>query len=250
MTDAQALAQLLRVETTLKQTTAGYSPTGPRWKTAMPALWKVRTGIESTVLGEKLAAAHGLLKETEKGYDPTAPRWREAMERIDDVEQALHRRPVPNLGPVLKGDKSVLLWVTTHQTAGLHKLTGSYYPAFDSGFGQVGRAIVAPERLRVRRQSSAAGADAFYATGLGSLIEWWFGHLVSAPATGRVFERGEQMGTIARIAQSDGGPHFHAGLDCRKLIGHDLKWGRNGNGPDYTFYKHTIGQQLALELAA
>src|SRR4029077_12453633 len=118
VTDAQALAQLLRIEATLKQTKAGYSPTRPRWKTAMPALWKVRLGIESTVLGEKLAAAHGLLKETEHGYDPHAQPWHKAMELIDEVEQALHRRPVPNLGPVLKGDKSLLLWVPTHETGG------------------------------------------------------------------------------------------------------------------------------------
>lgn len=249
MNDAQALAKLLKAESILKQTEAAYSETGPRWKIAMPLLWEVRKDINSTVLGEKLAVAHGLLKETEKGYDPQAPRWQKAMAIIDDVEAELHRTPVPNLGPVLKGDKSLLLWVPTHQTDGLFRGTGSHYPAFDSGFGQVGRTIVAPERLKVRRQSSAAGADAFYATGV-SKIEYWFGHLVRAPATGTWFDQGDSMGVIARIAMSDGGPHFHTGLDCRKLIGKDLKWGRRGNGPDYTFGSPTYGQQLAKELAS
>lgn len=248
MTDGQALAKLLKAESILKQTKAGFTPTGPRWSVAMPILWEVRTEIQSTALGAKLAEAHGILKQTEGGYDRHAPRWQKAMKLIDSVEQALHN-PMPVLGPVLKGDKSLLLWVPTHETGGLHPITGSYYPAFDSGFGQVGRTIVAPERLRVRRQSSAAGADAFYATGASS-IEYWFGHLVRAPATGTWFDKGGAMGTIARIAQSDGGPHFHCGLDCRKLIGHDLVWGRTGHGPDYTFGSPTYGQQLAKALIA
>lgn len=247
MTDAQALAKLLRAESILKQTKAGYTPTGPRWKVGMPLLWDVRQGV-SSLLGTKLAVAHGLLKETEQGYDRNAPRWQKAMGIIDEVQQALHTRPVPNLGPVLKGDKSLLLWVPTHETGGLFPITNSHYPAFDSGFGQTGREIVAPERLVVRKQSSAAGADAFYATG-ASTIEYWFGHLVQAPATGVWIDRGEHMGTIAHISQSDGGPHFHCGLDCRKLIGHDLKWGRTGHGPDYTFGSPTYGQQIAQALA-
>lgn len=248
MTDAQALARLIRVESILKQTKAGYDPTGPRWKIAMPMLWGVRQTISSTVLGARLAEAHGLLKETEKGYDPHAPRWHDAMALIDGVQADLHRPPVPNLGPVLKGDKSLLLWVPTHETGGLFPITASHYPAFDSGFGQTGRTIVAPERLRVRKQSSAAGADAFYATG-ASTIEYWFGHLVHAPATGVWFDRGDEMGVIAHIGQADGGPHFHTGLDCRKLIGRDLAWGRTGHGPDYTFGSPTYGQQLARALA-
>lgn len=155
---------------------------------------------------------------------------------------------MPNLGPVIRGEKSALLWAPTHNTDGL-EYTGSRYPAFDSAFGRTGAIIVAPERLRVRRQSSAEGADAFYATGVSG-IEWWFGHLKVAPATGSWFDKGEKMGNVAWISPADGGPHLHAGLDCRKLIGKDLKWGRNGNGPDYTFGSPTIGQQLAKELAA
>ena len=247
MKDSTALAKLLKAESLLKQTTVGYTPAGTRWKVAMPLLWEVRQGISSTALGAALSKAHGILKETEKGYDPHAPRWREAMELIDGVEEELRTPPVPALGPALRGDKSVLLWAPTHNTDGL-EYTGSKYPAFDSGFSQPGRIIVAPERLRVRRQSSAAGADAFYATGV-STIEWWFGHLVHAPATNRWFNQGEAMGEIARIAMADGGPHLHTGMDCRKLIGRDLRWGRNGNGPDYTFGSPTVGVQLAKALA-
>lgn len=252
MNDAERLAKLLRAESTLKRTTRGYTPDGVFWRTGMPLLWEVRQSLGSSANGKALAEAHGTLKLTEKGYSPTAPRWKKAMGLIDRVEADLHRSPVPDLGPVIRGDKPVLLWVPTHNTDGL-EYTGSRYPAFDSAFGRVGAVIVAPERLRVRRQSSADGADAFYATGV-STIEWWFGHLVSAPATGRWFERGEQMGKVARIAASDGGPHLHAGMDCRKLIGRDLLYGgqrKPSDRPrDYTFGSPTIGVQLAKALAA
>lgn len=252
MLDSTALAKLLKAESYLKRTTAGFTPAGPWWKAGMPLLWEVRQGISSTVLGAALAKAHGILKETEHGYDPHAPRWREAMELIDGVEEELRRPPVPDLGPILRGDKSVLLWVPTHDTDGLD-FTGSQYPAFDSGFSQPGRTVIAPERMRVRRQSGAAGADAFYATGI-STIEWWIGHIVKAPATGRWLNRGDVISTIARIAASQGGPHLHTALDCRKLIGRDLLYGgqkKPSDRPrDYTFGSPTIGVQLAKALAA
>lgn len=252
MTDQKALEQLLKAEALLKTTKLGYAPDRPVWKRAMPMLWEVRKGVRDRELGAKLAQAHGILKETEKGYEPTAPRWKKAMRLIDQVEAKLHQPPIPNLGPVVRGDKPVLLWVPTHNTDGL-EYTGSRYPAFDSAFGRVGAVLVAPERLRVRRQSSADGADAFYATGV-STIEWWFGHIVTAPATGRWFDRGEPMGKVARIAASDGGPHLHTGMDCRKLIGRDLLYGgqrKPSDRPrDYTFGSPPVGVQLkaALEL--
>lgn len=250
MTNQQRLTKLLRVESILKQTRAGYTPTGPRWRVAMPMLWQLRTELGDSSDGRALAEAHGLLKQTEKGYEPTAPRWKEAMKLIDSVEDNLHRPPVPALGPMLQGDKSALLWVPTHNTDGL-EYTGSRYPAFDSGFGQTGHVVIAPERMRVRRQSSAAGADAFYATG-ASEIEWWIGHIVSAPATGRWLDKGDRISTIARIAASDGGPHLHTGMDCRKLVGHDLLYGgqrKPSDRPrDYTFGSPPIGAQLAAGL--
>lgn len=248
MTKQRRLDKLVKAESILKQTQEGYRPDRPRWKIAMPMLWDVRVDLGGSDLGRSLAEAHGLLKQTEKGYDPWAPRWKQAMKLIDGVEAQLHSPPVPNLGPVLQGDKSVLLWVPTHNTDGLD-YTGSHYPAFDSGFGETGRVVIAPERMRVRRQSSADGADAFYATGVSG-IEWWFGHIVSSPATGRWFNKGDRVSTIARISAADGGPHLHVGMDCRRLIGRDLRWGRRGNGPDYTFGSPTIGKQLAAALAA
>lgn len=245
MTDRQALTKLLQSEQFLKQTTAGYSPDGPNWKRAMPLLWEVRLGIQDDGLGQQLAEAHGILKETEKGYDPRAPRWKRAMGLIDGVEAALAKPPVPDLGPLYRGDKAVLLYVPTHNTDGVPG--PSVYPAFDSGWVK-GKTIYAPERMQVTRQSSAQGADAFYATGV-SRIDYWFGHIVSAPATGRWLDKGEPFGKIAWIPAADGGPHLHVGMNAIKLIGRDLRYGRNGNGPDYTMGSPTIGVQLTKALA-
>jgi hypothetical protein len=249
MTDRQRLEKLLRSESLLKQTKAGYKPDGPFWKKAMPLLWEVRVDLGSSGDGAKLAEAHGLLKKTEKGYDPTGPRWKRAMGLIDQVEASLDRPPVPALGPVYRNDKSVLLYVPTHNTDGIRRPgQPSVYPAFDSGW-TTGKVILAPERLKVTKQSSAQGADAFYATGV-STLEYWFGHVQQAPATGAWFEKGEALGKIARISAADGGPHLHLGINAMALIGRDLRWGRNGNGPDYTYGSPTIGVQLTEAMSA
>jgi hypothetical protein len=243
MTDQQRLMTLLTAERYLKATRSGYDPDGPNWKAGMPRLWKVRQDLGSSRLGQDLAEAHGLLKQTEKGYDPRAPRWSRAMRLIDGVEEQLRRPPVPDLGPVIRGDKSLLLWAPTHNTDGLG-FTGSDYPAFDSGW-EAGLVVIAPERMRVTRQSSAQGADAFYASGV-STLDYWVGHIDRAPITGAVLDKGDRISQIAHIPGVD---HLHWGIDARRLIGRDLRYGRNGNGPDYTFGSPTIGRQLALALA-
>lgn len=248
MTDQQLLALLLSAEQSLKKTTVAYTPTGPNWKSGMDKLWKARQNA-STADGVKLATAHGLLKQVEKGYDPHAPRWSKAMLLIDGVEEALSKPPIPNLGPCCQGDKSVLLHAPTHNTDGIQDLPEqpSVYSAYDTGW-VAGKKVLAPERLKITKQSSASGADAFYAVGI-STIGYWFGHIVSSPATETWFDKGETIGRIASIATRYGGPHLHIGLNTIKLIGHDLKWGKNGNGPDYTFGSPTIGVQLTRALA-
>ena len=252
MTDRQRLGKLVRAESYLKRTTAGYTPTGMWWKRGMPLLWEVRQSLGQSPDGVALANAHGILKHTEHGYTPRAHRWREAMALIDGVEANLHRPPVPNLGPVIPGGKPILLEAPTHNTDGLFSSSrvpkanggkGSHYPAFDFGW-KAGVEIIAPEPLVVTGQSSAMGADAFYALG-ESGIGQWYGHLVKAPATGREFGRGQRLSVIAAIPGAD---HGHVGFDCRRLIGHDLRWGRNGNGPDYTYGSPAIGAQLAAAL--
>lgn len=252
MTDKQALKLLLEAEVSLKKTTRGYTPAGPNWRSAMPKLWRVREGIRSATLGQELAVAHGLLKQTEHGYDPRAKRWKEAMRLIDHVEHELALPKVPQLGPVVEHGKSILLESPTHDTDGLYNSPNvpgghnkSHYPAFDFGW-QAGLNVYAPEDIEVTGQSSAMGADAFYADGESGL-RYWFGHITSSPFTGKDIHKGDFVSKIAAIPGSD---HGHLGIDARRLIGKDLIWGRNGNGPDYTFGAPTIGQQLAKVLEA
>jgi hypothetical protein len=245
LTNKQRLSKLLEAESWLKQTTRGYAPERPYWKRAMPALWEVRLSLRGTEDGDMLAEAHGFLKLTEHGYDPRAVNWREAFERIDFVEAGLAPPPVPYLGAVTPGGKAVNLQQLSHNTDGVHRLgQPSYYPAFDFGWVP-GLAMLAVEPMRVRRQSSAMGADAFYAAG-ESGIDYWYGHLVRAPATGTRFKRGD---VVARIAAIPGVDHGHLGINAIPVIGKDLSWGRYGRGPDYTWGSPTVGAQLQKALA-
>lgn len=245
MTRSAALTTLLQAETTLKRTTRGYSPRGVHWRSAMPAIWSVREWLGDTPDGRRLAHAHGTLKRTTRGYNPRGVYWRSAMAAIDSIEARLAVSPVPPLGPVVRGDKPILLQSPTHNTDGVMARTGSEYPAFDSGW-RAGRAVLAVEPMRVTRQSSAMGADAFYATGVSGL-RYWYGHIVKAPATGTRLALGDIISVIAAIPGAD---HVHLGIDARSVIGHDLRWGRDGDGPDYSWGADTIGVQLAKALGA
>lgn len=143
---------------------------------------------------------------------------------------------VPDLGPVYAGGASVLLHSLTHDTSGIPG-----YPAFDDGW-RAGRAVLAPEDLTVTEQSGSAGGDAFFAKGK-SKLGYWFGHLVYAPATGKTFRKGEAMGVIANLSQSQGSPHVHVGIDARALIGREFEHKTN-----YQTGAPSVGEQLARAL--
>ena len=189
-----------------------------------------------------LRSAMADLRKTEEGYkdNPHGPNWENAFRKLNQLQADLTRPAIPNLGPVLEGDQSMLRYSPTHNTDGVPG-----YPAFDAGFGQAGRKIIAPEALTITRQSGAQGGDAVFARG-ASKIEYWIGHIGSAPATGTKFAKGA---VIARIADQAGTDHVHWGLDVRELAGITLKYGRNGNGPDYTYGSPSIGEQLARALS-
>ena len=183
------------------------------------------------------------LRLTEHGYKPSkgqGPNWQNAARKRDRLLADLEKPPVPALGPVLEGGLDMLLMSPTHNTDGVPN-----HPAFDTGFGQAGRWVLAPEILTIQKQSGAVGGDAVYAIGKSG-IGYWIGHIGISPATGRTFRRGER---IARIADQSGTDHVHWGLDVRPLIGKNLLYGRNGNGPDYTWGAPTIGAQLAKGMA-
>lgn len=136
---------------------------------------------------------------------------------------------VPVLGPIVAGGSSVLNMKLTHNTDGIEG-----YPAFDDGW-IAGRHVIAPEKLLVMEQSGAQGGDAFYARGTSGM-RYWVGHVLSAPSTGRGFERGETMATLANLPSYQGGPHVHLGLNARAL-GVELHVTGYGPGP-------TVGDQL------
>jgi hypothetical protein len=140
---------------------------------------------------------------------------------------------VPALGPVVKGGKSVLNHDLTHATGGI-----PLYPAFDDAF-QAGTTIIAPEAITVSQASSSNPGDAFYAEG-DSKIDYWFGHLVSAPAVGARIGKGAKVGVVLDH-NVGGGPHVHVGVNVERL------WGSGKQLKHHTDYTHgapTVGQQL------
>jgi hypothetical protein len=185
-----------------------------------------------------LVSCRADLRKTQEGYKthPNGTWWSKAMPKLEAAIKETARPSVPALGPVLEDGLDILLLSPTHNTDGV-----PHHPAFDTGFGQAGRWVIAPEKLTVRAQSGAVGGDAVFCSGQSG-IDYWVGHIIPAPLTGRTFGKGERMSRIANQAATD---HVHWGLDVRKLIGRDLLYGANGNGPDYTFGAPTIGAQLA-----
>jgi peptidoglycan hydrolase-like protein with peptidoglycan-binding domain len=142
-------------------------------------------------------------------------------------------KDVPDLGPVFSGGKSVLNQDLTHATSGI-----PLYPAFDDAFAE-GVTIIAPEDLEVVRDSSSNPGDAFYALGKSGL-QWWFGHLVSAPKVGTKITKGKALGKTCPN-NVGGGPHVHVGINVEKI------WGAGKQMAHHTNYTHggpLVGTQL------
>lgn len=178
------------------------------------------------------------------GYDPKGGHWKVAMAALKKLESDVATPPapkVPAFGPVIRGGRQMGLEDPTHNTDGI-----PHYPAFDTGFGMKGLAVLAPEALTITDDtSSAQGGDAFYAKGASGLL-YWFGHIVNVPKQGTKFRKGQQLTTIADQSGTD---HLHVGIDARGVIGQDLKYGKNGNGPDYTHGSPAIAAQLQKGMA-
>jgi hypothetical protein len=186
-------------------------------------------------LEQEIKPASGLMGD--RTLDALAPyfdaygRWRYRTCRIPKPT------PVPKLGPVWRGGKSVLDHDLTHATSGI-----PLYPAFDDAFAE-GTEIVAPEPLVVTRPSSARPGEAFYCLG-ASRIRYWFGHLDRTHQEGRKFVRGEVM---ARVAPNKigGGPHVHVGVNVELLLGGGRQLLHHTN---YTHGAPTVGEQLERAL--
>ena len=139
----------------------------------------------------------------------------------------------PDLGPLVKNGKSVLKQDLTHATSGIDR-----YPAFDDGFAE-GVTVIAPEDIEITKASSSNPGDACYAKGKSGL-QYWFGHLVSAPGVGANIKKGNKVGVTCEN-NVGGGPHVHLGINVEKL------WGSGKQMTHHTNYTHgapLIGDQL------
>lgn len=183
----------------------------------------------------KLEKLEEKLKRTQRGYTPNGVNWRSAMELLDELqEDATPKVIVPNLGPIVKGFKSVLLQDCTHIDSGLG------WPAFDDGW-KGGLEVIAPEDCYVDDNTSSAqgGGDAFYITGK-SKIRYYVAHITTVPGLNAQFKKGQ---TMTRISFEHARDHVHLALDTRPLIGKFLIAHDN-----YTHGAPLIGVQLKRAL--
>jgi hypothetical protein len=189
-----------------------------------------------------LREAEAELKQTGQGYiqwskDKKGGHWPRALQLLNELEKDLKPTPIPALGPIRRGGPSLLTYQLTHNTDGVPK-----HPALDENWG-AGSVSIAPEALVVN-----PGA-AMHARGT-SKIEYWIGHLTRSFSIGTRIAKGQEVGRSVAIVGDDD-EHTHWGINVERLFGAgvQLKYGKTGNGPDYTFGSPTIGQQLAVLLA-
>lgn len=194
-----------------------------------------------------LVSARADLKKTVEGYQthPNGTWWAKAMPKLDRAIKALTPPPVPALGPVKPNGLAVLLHSLTHNTDGFEGI----WPAFDDTSVSVGTPVVAPEACTVIDHTGSDGGVGFKVRGASKIVHLFL-HCSTRPPVGAKFAKGAKLSTVARIRQDQGGPHIHYAIDTRPLVGVWLKYGRNGNGPDYTYGSPTVGAQLAALLAA
>lgn len=180
------------------------------------------------------------LKLTTQGYvqwveeGKKGGHWARAMLALNKLEKDLIPVPVPPLGPLWAGGKSVLLHDLTHRTAGI-----PLYPAFDDAFNQ-GRVIIAPEAMTVIEPlTDSSPGLAFYCRGR-SKLRYWFGHLDRRHPIGTVFSKGEAIGKVA-ANMIGGGPHVHCGINIELLVGEGKQLLHH---TDYTHGAPLVGVQL------
>lgn len=188
------------------------------------------------------ARAH--LKRTKQGFDLEGSEWQAAWKELEKLEQDFKPSPIPALGPMWNGGKSVLLHDLTHATSGI-----PLFPAFDDAFNQ-GRIILAPEAIKVIPNpetgdpwSSANPGEAFYSQG-ASKLRYWFGHLDRNHPVGTKFAKGAAVGKVA-ANNVGGGPHVHVGINVELLLGEGKQLKHH---TDYTHGAPLIGVQLRSAL--
>lgn len=177
------------------------------------------------------------------GYEPAGGHYRAVDKYLDNVEAEMKARlkpPLPDLGPVQAGGVSALDIAFTHMTSGLG------WPAWDAAFtGDDGKSlpIIAPEFLTVdTKDSSANPGEAFYATGRSG-IRWWFAHIKDDWPLGTKLAKGTVIGHTLPT-DIGGGTHVHIGINIVPLTGRHARYGRDGDGPNYTRGPYTLRTEL------
>ena len=189
------------------------------------------------------------------GYDPNGPHYAAVDKALDALEADFKppkRRTWEDIGPVQPGGVSLLDMSLTHQSSGLPKNAKgiTLWPAVDTAWGGGGGVVlIAHENCVVdTKDSSASPGEAIYVTG-DSKLRVWFAHIDRDWPLGHRFEKGDVIGkTLPIPGKSD---HGHIGVNAEALLGKgkQLKYGRDGNGPDYTLGAPTIREQLRKALA-
>lgn len=196
----------------------------------------------------KVRATVAALKKTTRGYTPNGVHWRTALKHLAELEADLKpTKPAgswQNVGPVQPGGKSLLDLSLTHRTEGI-----PLFPAVDTAWGGGGGVVViAPEPCVVdTKDTSSSPGEAVYLTGM-SKLRHWVGHLDRDWPLGHRFAKGAVIGKTLPIPGSS--DHAHWGVNAEALLGNgkQLKYGKTGNGPDYTLGAPTIREQLAKAL--
>lgn len=127
---------------------------------------------------------------------------------------------VPDLGPLEKNGISLLDFILSHDTGGV-----PLFPAVDTVW-TAGRSVLAPEKVEVYRASSSSPGDACYLEGVSG-IRYWMGHLSSAPAVGKVINKGATIGVVGNFSGET--PHLHCGVNVEQIwgTGKELRHGEN-----------------------
>ena len=144
-----------------------------------------------------------------------------AINQVQTEYASMQGSKVPAWGPVEKGGCSLLDFALSHATSGI-----ALFPATDTIWTK-GTAILAPEKVKVTKASSSNPGDACYLIGVDSEIEFWIGHMVEAPAVGKIINKGSTIGKVG--AWSGYTPHAHIGINVENIWGNgnELKHGVN-----------------------
>ncbi len=173
-------------------------------------------------------------------YRPNGVHYREIDKILNALEAEFVLKPKwADIGAVTKGGASLLDMALTHNTTGI-----PLFPAVDLAWG-AGVSMYAPEPVTVdTKNTSSNPGEALYLTGRSGM-RYWFAHIDRDYPLGTKFAKGAFLGKTVDTSKG-GGPHGHVGVNGEAFLGKgkQFKYGRDGDGPDYTLGAPTVRNQL------